>query len=199
MTYLKTGITFMGIIILIACNSEVSQSNSSKNKKTDQVGRSSQELFDIGNENYQNGQLKKAVDKFVEALKVEKQKDKPDSLLLSNIYNIRGEVYLSQGVAVLSQSDFAYASDYNPKNESALNNLAIWFSIEQFSNPDYARSFEYFNKALLINPKRKDIQLNKAIILVKSGDKEAGCKILNELKSEGYADAEIAIQRFCEN
>jgi tetratricopeptide (TPR) repeat protein len=198
--YLQTGIiAFIGICGLIACNSGVSNSNPVKQEQISHEMTSSQKLFDEGNESYKNGNIEEAVDKFVKALETEKSQEKPDSLLLSNIHNIRGEVYLSQGVAILSQSDFAFASEYNPKNESALNNLAIWFSIEQFATPDYDKSLEYFNKALLISPDRKDIALNRAVIKIKSGDGTDGCKDLNQLQSEGYPDAEIAIQRFCNN
>lgn len=109
---------------------------------------------------------------------------------------VRGEVYLSVGVALLSQSDFAYALQYNPGNESALNNLGIWFSIEHFSTPDYKKSFEYFDKAIVAQPGRKDIQLNKACVKIQSGDK-SGCDDLRKLEGEGYPDAKIALQRFC--
>ena len=200
LTYLQIGtLILIGIGVLIACNPEVSESNSGSKKQTNQEEISSKKLFDEGYKSYQTGDAERAVNKLVEALEKEKLKDRPDSILLSNIYNIRGEVYMSQGVATLSQSDFAFALEYNPKNESLLNNLGIWFSIEQFSSPDYNKSLEYFNQALLISPDRKDIVLNRAVIKIKSGDKEGGCKDLNELHEKKYPDAKIAIQRFCNN
>ena len=159
-------------------------------------GQTSQKLFDEGVKLYRSGKAKEAVDKLSDAIKKEKDKSSPDKRLLSNIYCIRGEVYLSVGVAILSQSDFTYALQYNQDNESALNNLGIWFSIERFNTPDYKRSFEYFDKAILIQPNRKDIQLNKACVKIQSGDK-TGCDDLRKLDSEGYPDAGIALQRFC--
>jgi len=161
-------------------------------------GQSSQKLFDLGFSAYHNGDHKTAINKLSEAIKKENDKSNPDKQLLSNIHNIRGEAYLSVGVAVLSQSDFVYALDYNPKNESALNNLGVWFSIEQFSTPDYKKSLEYFDKAIRLQPDRKDIILNKAIIKIKSGDM-TGCEDLKKLDSDGYPDAKIGLQQFCKN
>jgi lipoprotein NlpI len=103
---------------------------------------------------------------------------------------------LSVGVAILSQSDFAHSLQYNPNNESALNNLGIGFSFERFAPPDYERSFQYFDKAIVIQPNRKDIQLNKACAKIQSGDK-TGCDDLRRLEREGYSKAKVAQQRFC--
>lgn len=161
-------------------------------------GQSSQKLYDEGVIAYRKGDAKIAVDKLSDAIKKEKEKSNPDKQLLSNMHNIRGEVYLSVGVAVLSQSDFAYALDYNPTNESALNNLGVWFSIKQFATPDYVKSIDYFNKAIELRPDRKDIILNRAVTKIKSGDK-SGCDDLKKLDAEGYPDAKIALQRFCNN
>jgi lipoprotein NlpI len=159
-------------------------------------GQTSQKLFDEGVKLYRNGKAKEAVDKLSDAIKKETDKPNSDKKLLSNMHCIRGEVYLSVGVAVLSQSDFNYALQYNPDNESALNNLGIWFSIKHFNTPDYNRSFEYFDKAISIQPNRKDIQLNRACVKIQSGDK-TGCNDLRKLDNEGYPDAKIASQRFC--
>ena len=159
-------------------------------------GQTSQSLYDEGVKLYHNGKAKEAVDKLSDAIKKETDKSNNDKKFLSNIYNIRGEVYLSEGVAILSQSDFAYSIKYNPDNESALNNLGIWYSIKHFTTPDYKKSFECFDKALAIQPNRKDIQLNKACVKIQSGDK-TGCEDLRKLETEGYPDAKVALQRFC--
>lgn len=161
-------------------------------------GRTSQKLYEQGRKLYHSGNAEKAVDKLSDAIKKETDKSNPNNRFLSNIYCIRGEVYLSVGVAILSQSDFAYALQYNPDNESALNNLGIWYSIEHFSTPDYKKSFEYFDKALAIQPNRKDIQLNKACVKIQSGNK-TGYDDLKKLDSQGYSDAKIALQKFCSN
>lgn len=159
-------------------------------------GQSSQKLFDLGINAYKKGDYKTSVDKLSDAIKKEKDKREPYKQLLSNIHNIRGEEYLSLGVAILSQSDFVYALEYNPSNESALNNLGVWFSIEQFSTPDYKKSLEYFDKAFVLRPDRKDIILNRAVVKIKSGD-SIGCDDLKKLDDEGYSDAKIGLQQFC--
>ncbi len=161
-------------------------------------GQSSQKLFESGVNAYYRGDHKTAVDKLSDAIKKEKDKSEPDKHLLSNIHNIIGEAYLSVGVAVLSQSDFVYALDYNPLNENALNNLGVWFSIEQFVTPDYKKSLEYFDKAVVLRPDRKDIILNRAVVKIKSGDL-TGCDDLKKLDAEGYPDAKIGLQQFCKN
>ena len=158
--------------------------------------QSTQELFDLGFNAYQNGDPKTAVNKLSDAIKMEKGKLNPDKNLLSNIYNIRGEVYLSVGVAVLSQSDFANSLNCDPTNESALNNLGVWFSIETFATPDYERSLNYFDMAVKIRPDRQDIILNRAIVKIKSGD-QTGCQDLEDLAKENYPDAIVGLQRFC--
>ena len=161
-------------------------------------GQTSQKLYDEGVKLYQSGNAEKAVTKLSEAIKKETDKSNKDKKFLSNLHTMRGEVYLSVNVAILSQSDFAYALQYNPDNESALNDLGIWYSIKHFSTPDYKKSFAYFDKALTIKPNRKDIQLNKACVKIQSGDK-TGCDDLRRLDNEGYPDAKIALQRFCTN
>lgn len=153
-------------------------------------------FFEKGLTEYRKGDYKQAVDTLTKAIDLAKATDTINKQLLSNIHNIRGEVYLSVGVAILSQSDFVYALDYNPENESALNNLGIWFTIEMFSNPDYKKSLEYFDKAVAIRPDRKDIILNRAIAKIKSGD-TTGCEDLKKLDAEGYPDAKIGLEQYC--
>jgi len=157
---------------------------------------SPQRLYERGRALYASGKAEQAVEKLSDAIKMEEASANPDKRLLSNIYCVRGEVYLSVGVAILSQSDFAISLENNPQNESALNNLGIWFSIEHFNKPNYERSFAYFNQALAIQLGRKDIQLNKACVKIQSGDK-TGCEDLRRLESEGYQPAKIALGRFC--
>jgi Tfp pilus assembly protein PilF len=161
-------------------------------------GQTSTKLFNDGVNLYRNGKMEKAVEKLSEAIKKESTRSDPDKKLLSNIHCIRGEVYLSVGVAILSQSDFTYALQYNPDNASALNNFGIWHSIKQFTTPDYIKSFEYFDKAIAIRPDRKDFQMNKACIKIQSGDK-SGCDDLSKLDTEDFPDAKMALKRFCSN
>ena len=158
--------------------------------------QTSQQLYEEGVTLYGNGQLKEAVGKLSEAIKKETGKVDTDRWLLSNMHNMRGAAYLQAGVAVLSQSDFAFALEYNPNNESALSSLGVWFSLKHFSTPDYKRSLEYFDRALAIQPTRQDIQLNKACVKIQSGD-ATGCDDLRRLDAEGHADAKVALQRFC--
>ena len=158
--------------------------------------KDTEKLFDQGLELYQTKKVNRAIDILSDAIKIENKKTSPNKILLSNIHCLRGEVYLSVGVAVLSQSDFTFALEHNPNNESALNNLAIWFSIEKFATPDYKRAFAYFDKAIALKPNRKDIQLNKACIKIQSGDK-TGCDDLRKLENEGYPAAKIALEKLC--
>src|SRR5450631_1526457 len=129
-------------------------------------GQDSKQLYEEGSKLYHAGRTEEAVDKLSQAIKKETAKPNSDKRLLSNMHCVKGEVYLAVGVAILSQSDFAYSLQYNPDNESALNNLGIWYSIERFITPDYKKSFEYFDKALAIQPNRQDIQLNKACVKI---------------------------------
>jgi len=77
----------------------------------------------------------KAVDLYSDAIKYEKKKESPDKNFLSDIYLLRGEIYLSQGVAILSSSDFLNSIDLNPKNGISQNDLGIWFTLEQSVRP----------------------------------------------------------------
>jgi lipoprotein NlpI len=160
--------------------------------------QTSQKLYDEGVRLFHSGKSTEAVDKLSDAIEKETANSSPDKKLLSNMHCIRGEVYLSIGVAVLSQSDFTNALQYNPDNESALNNLGIWFSIARFNTPDYNRALEYFDKAISIQPDRKDIQLNKACVKIQSGDK-TGCDDLRKLDQDDYPEAKIALERFCKD
>jgi lipoprotein NlpI len=140
----------------------------------------------------------KAVELFSDAIKFEKEKDKPDNNFLSNIYLQRGEIYLNQGVAILSSSDFLNAIELNTENGIAHNNLGIWFTIEHFNTPDFNRALEHLDKAVEYCPDRWDFRMNRAIIKIKSGDKDTGRWELEQLYKDGYADAKVAIDRFCD-
>ncbi len=159
-------------------------------------GHISHKLYEEGRNLYKTGKAKEAVEKLSDAIKIEKANPTRDKKFLSTIHCLRGEVYLSVNVAILSQSDFAYALRYNPDNESALNNVGIWYAIKHFATPDYQKSFQYFDRAIAIQPNRKDIQLNKACVKIQSGD-TTGCDDLRKLDNEGYPEAKIALQRFC--
>ena len=118
-------------------------------------------------------------------------------LFLSEIYRLRGDIYFSQGVAILSSSDFLHAIENNPKNGIAHNNLGVWFSIKQFAKPDYKRAIEHLDLAVKYCPDRPDFVMNRAVMKVRNGQKEIGRKELEDLYQQGYADAKIAIERFC--
>ena len=141
--------------------------------------------------------IKEAVELYSEAIKVEKEKPNPDKLFLSEIYRLRGDIYLSQGVAILSSSDFLHAVENNPQNGIAHNNLGIWFSIEQFAKPDYNRAIKHLDLAVKYCPDRPDFVMNRAVMKVRNGDKETGRKELEDLYNQGFSDAKIAIERFC--
>jgi tetratricopeptide (TPR) repeat protein len=139
----------------------------------------------------------KAVDLFSDAIKYEEEKETPDNNFLSNIYLMRGEIYLSKGVAILSSSDFLNSIELNPKNGIAHNDLGIWYTISDFNTPDLVRAFEHINKAVDLCPDRRDFKMNRAIVKVKSGDKESGREELQQLLNGGYEEARIAIEKFC--
>lgn len=141
--------------------------------------------------------VKEAVNLYSEAIKVEKEKSNPDKYFLSEVYRLRGDIYFGQGVAILSSSDWLHAIDYNPQNGIAHNNLGIWLTIEQFAQPDFKRAIEHLNLAVKYCPDRPDFVMNRAITKIKNGQKEIGKKELETLYNQGYADAKIAIERFC--
>jgi tetratricopeptide (TPR) repeat protein len=140
----------------------------------------------------------KAVNYYSDAIKYEDEKESPDKKFLSNIYLLRGEIYLSQGVAVLSSSDFINSIDLNPENGIAHNDLGIWYTIEDFDTPDFKKAYEHLNKAVEFCPGRRDFKMNRAIIKVKMGDKETGRQELEQLLKDGYAEAGVAIEKFCD-
>jgi tetratricopeptide (TPR) repeat protein len=141
--------------------------------------------------------VKEAVDLYSQAIKVESEKPNPDKYFLSEVYRLRGDIYFSQGVAILSSSDWLHAIELNPENGIAHNNLGIWFTIEQFAKPDLKRAIEHFDLAVQYCPDRPDFVMNRAVIKIQDGQLEIGKKELEELYSQGYTDAKIAIERFC--
>ncbi len=142
--------------------------------------------------------LEEVVDLFSDAIQIEKEKSEPNTIFISDIYNKRGEIYLSQGVAVLSSSDFSQAIEYNPKNAEAHNNLGMWFTIEHFMQPDYKRALEHFEMAVKFSSNRPDILMNRAIMYIRNNQKEVGKKELEKLIQNGYTEAQQAIERFCQ-
>lgn len=154
-------------------------------------------LFKEGLSAYRHGDAKNAVDKLSKALHNESGQVNPDHFLLSEIHNIRGEAYLSAKVAQRSHDDFMHALVYNPGNENALNNLGVWHFLGASGKPDYLKSLEYFDRALRLNPYRKDITLNRAIVRIKSGN-FMGLEDLKKLELEKYPDATVALMEFGE-
>jgi lipoprotein NlpI len=138
-----------------------------------------------------------AISLYSDAIKLEKEKESPDNNFLSNIYLLRGEIYLSQSVAILSSSDFLDSIKLNPKNGIAHNDLGIWFTIESFDTPDFDRALEHINKAVEFCPDRWDFKMNRAIVKVKMGDKVSGMQELVKLMDDGYPEAEVALEKFC--
>jgi tetratricopeptide (TPR) repeat protein len=140
----------------------------------------------------------KAVRLFSEALRIEKEKDNPDKNFLSYIYLLRGEIYLARGEANLSSSDLLHSVEYNPANGIAHNDLAIWFTLEHFDTPDFNKALEHLDKAVECRPDRRDFKMNRAIVRVKMGDKETGRQELETLLKDGYEEARVAIEKFCD-
>jgi lipoprotein NlpI len=139
----------------------------------------------------------KAIELFSDAIKFEEEKENPNKLFLSNIYLMRGEIYLSGGVAVLSSSDFLKSVELNPKNGIAHNDLGIWYTIEDFNTPDLKKALEHISLAVDLCPDRRDFKMNRAIVKIKSGDKESGREDLEQLLNGGYEEARVAIEKFC--
>ena len=139
----------------------------------------------------------KAVSLYTDAIQYAQAAENPDSGLLSDLYLLRGEVYMGQGVALLSSSDFLHALEYNPENGIAHNDLGVWFMMEQFAAPDHARAQEHFNKAVEYCPDRRDFRMNRAIATYKLGQKDQGLAELEQLYQEGFADAKNAMDLFC--
>lgn len=145
----------------------------------------------------QEKDVRKAVELYSDAIKLEKDSNLPDNKLLSTWFTQRGEIYLNQGVAILSSSDFLQALENNPENGIAHNNLGIWFTIKQFVTPDYVRAMEHLDKAVTYCPDRPDFKMNRAIIKIEMGQKDIGRMELEKLYQGGYSDAKLAIERFC--
>jgi tetratricopeptide (TPR) repeat protein len=139
----------------------------------------------------------KAVDLYSDAIKIEKESKNLNKDFLSDLYLKRGEIYLNQGVAILSSSDFLHAIEYNSRNGVAHNDLGIWFTIQHFATPDFSRAIEHLDKAVEYCPDRPDFKMNRAVIKIKMGLKDAGREELERLYNDGYQDAKIAIERFC--
>jgi len=141
---------------------------------------------------------KAAVELYSEAIKLEKEKPNPDNIFLSNLYTQRGEIYLNNGVAILSSSDFLIAIECNPLNGISHNNLGIWYTIEHFTTPDFIKAIDHLEKAVQLCPNRQDFKMNLAVIKIKKGDKAIGRQELEQLLKDGHGDAKIAIERFCD-
>ncbi len=155
-------------------------------------GIATRKLFMEGMTAYQHGDARNATDRLCKAIQHESAQERPDKNLLSDIHNIRGEVYFSVGVATRAYMDFMYAITYNPANENALNNLGVWHSIDNSPSVDYAKSLEYFDVALNLFPERKDIILNRAITRIKAGY-IMGYEDLKKLELQGYEPAGKAL------
>lgn len=164
-----------------------------KDKNEKPIEKNSFELFQLAKD---SKDPKKSVELYSDAIDIEKQKETPNKDFISEIYQWRGELYMNLQVAILSSSDFLHSIEYNPKNAISHNNLAVWFTIPQFSKPDWKSSFAHFDNAIELAPDRLDFQMNRAIIKIKSGDKESGKMELEKLYSKGYGDAKIAMDRF---
>lgn len=141
--------------------------------------------------------VKKAIDLYSESIKLEKEKSNPDKYFLSEVYRLRGDIYFSQRVAILSLSDWLHAIELNPQNGIAHNNLGLWFTLEQIAKPDYNRAIEHLDLAVKYYPDRPDFVMNRSVTKIKNGQKEIGRRELEELYNQGYKDAKIAIERFC--
>jgi len=138
----------------------------------------------------------KAVKLYSDAIQNEKEKANPDHQFLSKIYLLRGEIYLNNGVAILSSSDFLNAIKCDPNNGIAHNDLGIWYTIEHFNTPDFEKALKHIEKAIESCPDRPDFKMNRAVIKIKKGDKKIGRNELEQLYRDGYHDAKIAIERF---
>jgi lipoprotein NlpI len=154
-------------------------------------------LFLEGSNAYQPSDAKNTLEKLAKAIYQELQKEQVEKLLLSNIYNTRGEVYLSIGALLRSHNDFSDAINFNPENENAINNMGVWYTMHSHIDPDFNKSLEYFDRAIAINPDRKDIMLNRAIARIKSGN-EMGYEDLKKLELEKYEVASLALMAYGE-
>jgi tetratricopeptide (TPR) repeat protein len=141
---------------------------------------------------------KKAAKLYSDAIRYEKQKESPDKNFLSDIYLLRGEIYLGQGSADLSLSDLLNSIGFNPRNGIAHNDLGIWYTLEHFDTPDFEKALEHLDKAVECRPDRLDFKMNRAIVKVKMGDKETGRQELEQLLNYGFTEAKVAIEKFCD-
>ena len=140
----------------------------------------------------------KAARLFSAAIRYEKEKENPDKKFLSDIYLLRGEIYMARGEADLSSSDLQSSIELNPSNGIAHNDLAIWYTLEHFAPPDFRKALKHLNEAVEYCPDRRDFKMNRAIVKVKMGEKGTGKRELEQLLEDGYEEARVAIEKFCD-
>ena len=169
---------------------------SPKSKESETVVDESKDSKKLAEKAQQTSDVHQAVELYSSAIKLEKESKTPDKVFLSDLFVKRGEIYLNQGVAILSSSDFLQSIEQKPDNCIAHNNLGVWFTIEEFTTPDFIRAIEHMDKAVEFCPERQDFKMNRAIIKIKAGQKDIGRKELEKLYESGYADAKIALERF---
>lgn len=169
---------------------------SPKSKESETVIDESKDSKKLAEKAGQTSDVHQAVELYSNAIKLEKESKTPDKVFLSDLFVKRGEIYLNQGVAILSSSDFLQSIEQKPDNCIAHNNLGVWFTIEEFATPDFTRAIEHMDKAVEYCPERQDFKMNRAIIKIKAGQKDIGRKELENLYESGYADAKIALERF---
>jgi len=158
---------------------------------------SARKLLMEGQTAYQYGDAKNAVEKLSMAISRENEQIYPDTYLLSEIHNIRGEAYIAVRAVINALTDFTISIVYQETNENALNNLGVWYSLHAIAAPDFKKSLAYFDQALRLNPERKDILMNRAIVRIKSGN-IMGYEDLKKLELEKYEAATIALMEYGE-
>src|SRR5688572_13309380 len=137
-------------------------------------------LKSVGEAN-KEGDIKKAIELLGKAIDLEEKSWFMNKYLLSSMYNTRGQLFMTIGSALLSNSDFAKALRLNPKSANAHSNLGLWYMTKDFNTPDYNLAKTHLLKAYSIKP-ANTIKLNLAVAKILSGDK-SGCDDLKYLST----------------
>ena len=105
----------------------------------------------------------KAVEYLSKAIKLQ-----PDN---SDIYNMRGSIYMTTGKNQLAYDDFNKAIQLNPINADYYNNRGTIYD----KTGHYLHAIKDFDEAILFDSNAATFYNNRASVHLKHGDKKNGC------------------------
>jgi tetratricopeptide (TPR) repeat protein len=122
-------------------------------------------------------------------------------LSIINTFGQSAQGYLERGIAKSNQNDFAGAiSDYtkaielNPK----LKNVYFIRALSKEKLEDFRGALSDYSKDIELTPKNPGSYFNRGIVkYFKLQDKNGGCLDWSKSGEQGYGDAYVSIQRYC--